>query len=76
MPSFPVLFKDGTLHPSERVSDILFRSGGADTSDSNANISKKILRPSFGYMFADRDIVEKVEEWFKKNAGNPGKEKK
>ena len=76
MPSFPVLFKDGALHPSERVSDILFRSGGADTSDSNANISKKILRPSFGYVFADRDIVERVEEWFKKKTGNPGKEKK
>ena len=76
MPSFPVLFKDGTLHPSERVSDILFRSGDAPPIDPNTDISKKILHPSFGYVFADRDIVEKVEEWFKKNAGNPGKEKK
>ena len=77
MPSFPVQLKSGELEPSERVSDILsFKSGYPHSDPHSSDIPKKILRPSYGYVFADGKIAEEVGNWFKKNAGNPGKEKK
>lgn len=59
-PSFMVLEKDGQIRPVERSSQL----------------PEQILRPSYGYVFADESIVGEVREWLfqEKWAGNHSEE--
>ena len=71
MPNFPVWFSDGQLQPSGRVSEVL-RAQSEDAPSDISNAQKRILRPSYGYVFADGAIADEVRKWFTKKTSRKG----
>lgn len=59
-PSFMVLEKDGKIRSVEYSSEL----------------PKQILRPSFGYVFADEEVIAEVKGWFKEREGENGRKNK